>query len=167
MVDRSALHASKSSSNQFDAPFEFIPGRMVTSPGSATRLSELVERIKSHENYTEAIGRDLGIFSSKDRKFQPVKKLGLTIERNAGRERVKILFTKNDHDGISLESRRNNGDWEVLCVATTKPCYDERPLLDAATPEVREYRANWWDKDKANGNYSPVQSIAVAPLSIV
>jgi len=167
MTHRSYLPASKYGTDpqppSSQAQIEFIPGSKFTSPGLTTRLGNFIQHIKSHKNYTEAIGRDLRIYSSEDVMTQRVRKLGLFIERNEGCERVKILFTKNAHDGISLESRRNNGEWESLCIAITRPCYDERPLLDAATAEVREYRANWWDNDCVNGEFSPTQRITVAP----
>lgn len=132
-------------------------------PGALTRLANLIQRIKLSDGYTDAIGQDLGIISTEDTTVRPVTQLTIAVERNQGLERVKVLFTKYEHHGISLESRRNNGAWEFLCIAMTKPCYDERPLLDGATPEVREYRATWWDNGSAHGDFSPVQRITVGP----
>ena len=132
-------------------------------PGALTRLANLIQRIKLSDGYTDAIGQDLGIISTQDTTAHPVTELTVAVERNAGQERVKILFTKYEHHGISLESRRNNGTWEFLCIAMSKPCYDERALLDAAIPEIREYRASWWDNGSANGDFCPVQTITVTP----
>jgi hypothetical protein len=84
-------------------------------------------------------------------------------ERGATIERVKMVFTKYGHDGVSIDSRRNNGAWEFLAIAMVKPWYDERPLLDPSTPEIREYRMRWWDKGQANGEFSPVQKVTVGP----
>jgi hypothetical protein len=43
----------------------------------------------------------------------------------------------------------------------SKPWHDERALLVANTPEVREYRLRWCDKDKVSGTFSPVQKVVV------
>ena len=40
---------------------------------------------------------------------------------------------------------------------------DERPLLVATTPEVREYRARFWDKGTPNGDWCDVGKVTVAP----
>ena len=73
------------------------------------------------------------------------------------------VVTLMGHDGISIESRRNNGAWEFLAIAMVKPWYDERPLLEPSAPEIREYRLRWWDKGQANGEISPVQKVTVGP----
>jgi hypothetical protein len=39
----------------------------------------------------------------------------------------------------------------------------DRPLLNPAQPEVREYRLRFWDKGTPNGAWSEVQKITVAP----
>ena len=39
---------------------------------------------------------------------------------------------------------------------------DERPLLVAGTPEVREYRLRFWDKGTPNGDWTPVDKTTVA-----
>jgi hypothetical protein len=76
---------------------------------------------------------------------------------------VDIAFTKYTHQGVYIESRRNGGAWEFLAIDTEKPYTDERPLLNPAQPEVREYRLRFWDKGTPNGPWSEVQKISVAP----
>lgn len=135
----------------------------VRPPGVLTRLFNLVQRIKIGAGYTEAIGQDLGIIGSQDTTAHPIPDFTATTERGAATERVKMVFTKYGHDGVSIDSRRNNGAWEFLAIAMVKPWYDERPLLDPAAPEIREYRVRWWDKGAANGEFSPVQKVTVGP----
>jgi hypothetical protein len=38
---------------------------------------------------------------------------------------------------------------------------DERPLLQAGPPEVREYRMRFWDQGTANGNWA--DAVTVSP----
>lgn len=135
----------------------------VRMPGVLNRLANLVQRIKLNSGYSESTGQDLGIISGQDNTVHIIPEFSAAVERNGGMERVKILFTKYTHDGISIDTRRNNGDWEHLAIAMVKPWYDERTLQIAGTPEIREYRVCWWDKGIANGGFSPVQRITVGP----
>ena len=146
--------------SQFDNPPQPRP------PGVLNRIFAQVQRIKNSTGYTEAIGIDLGIVGSGSSAAQaahPFPEFTASVERGANGERVKIVFTKYTHDGVAVESRRNDGPWESLGVALVKPWYDERPLLDGKTPEVREYRLRWQDKNDAHGEFSPVQHVTVAP----
>ena len=61
------------------------------------------------------------------------------------------------------ESRRGTGAWEFLAIDTESPYEDERPLLQAATPEVREYRMRFWDKGTPNGDWTDVVKVTVSP----
>ena len=51
--------------------------------------------------------------------------------------------------GTYVESRCGAGAWEFLASDTESPHEDERPLLVAGQPEVREYRMRFWDKGHA------------------
>ena len=69
---------------------------------------------------------------------------------------------QSGHQGVYLESRRNNGAWEFLAIDTESPYDDERALLVPDTPETREYRLRFWDKGTPNGDWSPVQKVTVS-----
>ena len=60
-----------------------------------------------------------------------------------------------------VPSRCGTGPWEMLAIDLESPYFDERPLLVAGQPEVREYRMRWYDKDGPNGDWSPVQKVTV------
>ena len=92
-----------------------------------------------------------------------ISEFTVITERGMLGERVKLMFTKYSHDGVIVESRRGDGDWEVLGVVVTKPWYDERDLLVANVPEIREYRLRWWDKGIVNGEYTAVQRVNIGP----
>ena len=87
--------------------------------------------------------------------------LSASLEQGDGSQRVRLSYTKHGHDGVHIESRRNDGEWEFLAVNNVKPHLDNRPLLVANTPEHREYRIRYWDKGKPNGEYSAVQRVTV------
>jgi hypothetical protein len=135
----------------------------VRLPGVLPRLFNLVQRIKIAPNYSESVGQNLNVIGSQNSTVHFIPEFTATTERGASFERVKMVFTKYSHDGVSIDSRRNGGDWEYLAIAMVKPWYDERPLLDPKTPEIREYRLRWWDKGDAHGELSPVQKVTVGP----
>ena len=131
------------------------------APGVLTRTSTLVQKIKLSPNYTDSIGQDLGTISVQDNSAHLVPEFTVSTERGSSGERVKLIFTKYSHDGVSIECRRNDGSWEIIGIAMQKPWYDERPLLVINSPESREYRLRWWDKGTANGELTPVQKVTV------
>jgi hypothetical protein len=131
-------------------------------PGTLNRIFTLVSKIKLAANYTEAIGTDLGVVGSEEtEKLTP--KFSATPEQGEGCQCVKLGFYKYGHMGVYLESRRGNGGWEFLAIDTESPYDDERPLLAANTPEVREYRMRFWDKGTPNGDWTDVVKVTVSP----
>jgi hypothetical protein len=141
----------------------FDPEPVPVLPGVLTRLFNLIQRIKMATTYNLVVGKDLGIIGTQSTADSDVPDFTVTTERGPTIERVKLNFTKYSHGGVVVESRRNNGEWEVLGIVVTKPWYDERALLVDTVPEVREYRLRWWDKGEANGEYTAVQKVTVAP----
>ena len=51
----------------------------------------------------------------------------------------------------------------MLGIDLASPYMDERELLVAGQPELREYRLQWYDDEGANGEFSPVQTATVNP----
>ncbi len=141
----------------------FDPEPVLVLPGVLTRLFNLIQRIKMVATYNLVVGKDVGIIGTQSTADSDVPDFTVTTERGPTIERVKLTFTKYNHGGVIVESRRNGGPWEVLGIAVTKPWYDERALLVDTAPEIREYRLRWWDKGDANGEYTPVQKVTVAP----
>jgi len=145
--------------------FENIP--VSRPPGVFNRIFAQVQRIKGSAGYTESVGIDLGIIGSAHASMQTANhaypEFSASVERGANAARVRIAFTKYQHDGVAVESRRNDGPWEAIGIALVKPWFDIRPLVDGKTPEVREYRLRWFDKNDAHGEFSPVQHVTVGP----
>ena len=132
-------------------------------PGVLNRVFNLIARIKIGASYTDSIGLDLGIVGGYDTKEHVTPDYSVTTERGAQIEQASISFTKFGHDGVSIEGRRNQGEWGFLAIAMLKPWLDTRPLLDPHLPEIREYRLRWWDKGDANGEHTAVQRVTVGP----
>lgn len=131
-------------------------------PGALTRIFALIAKMKLNGNYTEAIGTDLGIVGSEAAE-KATPKFSATLEQGSGCECVKLTFAKYGHMGVYIESRRGTGAWEFLAIDTESPYMDERPLLTAGQPEVREYRMRFWDKGTPNGEWTDVAKVTVSP----
>ena len=74
---------------------------------------------------------------------------------------VRLKFTKFDHAGVYIQCRLNGGAWKFRAVATITPYVDAAPLRVANTPETREYRMRFWDKDEPNGDWTAVTKVTV------
>lgn len=130
-------------------------------PGLQKRLFSQIIRIKAHSGYNESIGHDLGVIASAVLVDHPTPEYSLSVELGSSGPQVRIDFKKYGHDGIWIESRINGGDWAFLAIDTVKPYLDQRPLSPGNSHETREYRLRWWDKSKANGEWSGVQKVVV------
>lgn len=138
-------------------------GVAAVPPGVETRLFDLVADIKNADAYTDIIGQDLGIIGSADSTQHSAPVISVTAVPGTPNQNAEIAFTKFGHTGVSLESKRGTQDWTFLGVDTASPYVDSRPLLVANVPEVREYRARFWDKGEPNGDLTDVVKVTVAP----
>ncbi|MEQ2009438.1 MAG: hypothetical protein ABMA26_21870 [Limisphaerales bacterium] len=135
------------------------------APGALERIFALVQIIKNSAGYTEAIGTDLGIVGAEDTTEHPVPKFTLKVLAGDGCECVRIGIKRYDHMGVSIETRRGgtSAPWEPLAIATGRFYLDERPLLVAGQPEIREYRLRYWDDGSPNGPWTDIGKITVSP----
>lgn len=131
-------------------------------PGLLNRIFNLVAQIKLAAAYTEAIGTDLGIVGTEEAP-KSAPKFSAAAVQGPDCQCVKLTFYKYGHMGVTIEGRRGAGAWEFLAIDTENPYMDERPLLVAGTPEVREYRMRFWDKGTPNGDWTDIVRITVSP----
>jgi hypothetical protein len=139
-------------------------------PGATNRLFDLVALLKASPGYTKVMGLDLGVevpdtaggegMAGEDNAVPVVKGLAFLGEQGPG---ARLTFVKHGHMGVYIESRRGNGAWEFLAIETNSPYNDERPLLVAGQPELREYRVRYWDKGTPNGDWCDVIRVTVGP----
>ena len=131
-------------------------------PGALNRLFALIGRMKLSASYTEGIGTDLGLVGAAETE-KPLPKFSAKTEQGSANENVRLVFSKYTHMGVYLESRRGTGAWDFLAIDTESPYVDDRPLLTASQPEVREYRMRFWDKGTPNGDWTDVAKVTVSP----
>ncbi|WP_295457067.1 hypothetical protein [uncultured Thiodictyon sp.] len=140
-------------------PFPAPPAPLV--PGVLNRLYNQVQRMKLHPAYTDGIGRELGIVATAAAVDDSPPEFTAVLERDAKGVRVYIHCTKRRHNGIVVESRINGGAWELYGHFTRGSVYDDRPLAVPQTPESRDYRLCWWDKDEPHGDWSAIVTVLV------
>jgi hypothetical protein len=135
------------------------------APGILPRLRQLIQRIKTSPNYTEAIGQALDIIGSDgdapdgDTKARPTAKaIALPMSQ------VRIEFTKRGFDGVVIESRRTGEEnWTLLGTDNFSPYIDTRPPVTAGRAEVREYRLRFLRRDEPVGEWSDIISVSTQP----
>ena len=99
----------------------FGPEPVPVLPGALTRLFNLIQRIKMAATYKLIVGKDLGIIGTQSAADSDEPDFTVTTERGSTIERVKLTFTRYSHDGVTVESRRNDSEWEFLGIVVTKP----------------------------------------------
>ncbi|HTH56710.1 MAG TPA: hypothetical protein VL728_11745 [Cyclobacteriaceae bacterium] len=124
--------------------------------GIFTRAGQQVQRIKNNPNYTEAIGKDLGIIGSEQLAISSVEmKPVLKLVMKGGQ--VEIQWVKGDADALYIETDKGTG-WQFLAVDTV-PHYTDTTRIAAASSW--KYRAMYLVNDEKVGQWSDVASIAV------
>ena len=129
----------------------------VVQAGVFARLRLIVQRIKNHTNYTEAIGMDLGIIGAEDiwnpDDLKPVLKLAI----KGGH--VEVQWTKGHADAICIEKLVGTATAFSFLAINLKPNFiDRTPITEAA---VWKYRAIYILNDEPVGHYSDICQIAV------
>ena len=132
-------------------------------PGALNRVFKYVQTIKSAPGYTEGIGILMRIVGQEDTIEHLSPELTLKVEQGPTCQCVRIRFKKWEHYAIALYSKRGTNDWELLGIDTDSPYIDERPLLNPAQPELRSYRARFWDAGTETGDWTDITTTTVAP----
>ena len=137
-------------------PAGLPPGGLLT--GIIPRWRALVEYIKAHPNYTEAIGQDLGIIGAPDiGALKPVLKA-----RDLGFGQAEVDSTKDIYDGVDIYGQRaGETTWTYLGRDNFPPYVDNRALLVPGQPEERRYRAKFVQNDVQVGDWSDTVSVVV------
>jgi hypothetical protein len=77
---------------------------------------------------------------------------------------VGIDFNLANSEGVNIYSRRDgDGDFKFLAGDTVPPYVDNRPLLAAGKPELREYKAVYVVSDAEIGLFSDEVVVNCAP----
>lgn len=134
---------------------EAVSYKEIVKKTQIKKLLKLAAKIKLHSDYTENIGRELGIVGSSSSVEKAV--LRPTIKAVSYPTHVEISFSKQNQTGVTIYSRpKGQESWEKLINATQSPYRDERPLRQAGVPEIREYVSLYWDNGTELGQYSDI-----------
>ena len=154
-----------------DGPLGKVIGAIPTLPtlpvaptpvqaGIFPRITTLVRRIKSNTNYTETIGKDLGIIGADMEQLTIDQKPTLTVAQEGGK--VLIKYKKGENLGIQLFSRRaNETEFTFLSVVTKTSYKDPRPNLVPGQAEARQYQAWFIQEDEIIGQVSDIVSTTI------
>jgi hypothetical protein len=126
------------------------------APGIFPRTGQLVQRIKNSSNYTEAIGRDLGIIGAEQLMDAAMMKPVLKLVFKGGQ--VEVQWVKGDADAVHIEVDRGAGTWQFLAIDTV-PHYPDTTAITAAA--TWKYRAIYILDDERVGQWSDIASITV------
>ena len=78
---------------------------------------------------------------------------------------VEIDFKLTNSEGVNIYSRRDgDADFKFLTRDTVPPYVDNRPMLVAGKPELREYKAVFVVADKEVSQFSDEITVNCAPL---
>ena len=127
-------------------------------PGIIPRLSALAKHIKTHKNYTPAIGHDLWLIGAEQVIDTSIWKPILSVYNEA--EHPVIQWTKGSASALEIWTDRSDGNNFVLLAINIEPnSTDMSPL--PATGAVWKYKAIYRLHDQQVGQWSDVTSIAV------
>jgi len=106
------------------------------APGVERRTRLLIRRIKSSFNYTDSIGKALGIVAAKSSSEVGIPKLSVSL---SGSQAV-LRFRRGKAHGARIFSRRGDEtEFTFTAVDTRSPYVDKRPNLVPGQPEERHY----------------------------
>ncbi|MEN9574974.1 MAG: hypothetical protein RL514_2829 [Verrucomicrobiota bacterium] len=116
-----------------------------------TAARALARRLKEHPAYTAALGQQLGIIGPEDSTDLGTSKPTLTVEDTQNGQ-VVIGFNKSISDGVNIYSKRGGETvFTFLARDTFSPYVDNRPNLNGAATERREYQAVYVSDDAEIG----------------
>ena len=128
----------------------------LVAPGIMPRIHALINRIKSNPNYTDNIGKALGIVGAADSTDISTMKPVLKLAIKGGQ--VDIKWTKSISDAAKIEVDRDGKGFVMLAVCTV-PHYIDTFIV--AAPSIWKYRAIYQQHDVAIGLFSDVVSINI------
>ena len=145
--------------NQVPAPLVLDPPPPGVESGAFLRVAKLVNRIKTHGNYTTSIGKDLGIIGPEESLNMEALKPRLTVKLDNGRP--VLSWSKKGAQGLEIQADRGTGAFVPAVFSLTTRHVDNAPLPPAGTGVVWKYRAIYRLKDSTVGQWSDDVSVGV------
>ncbi len=132
----------------------------MAKPGIIPRLSALAARIKTHKNYTTAIGYDLWLIGGEQKIDPSTWQPRLISYLQAGHP--VIVWNKGKASAIEIWVDRTNSNNFVLLSVNTKPnVTDLTPLPKGGSGALWKYKAIYHLDDQAVGHWSDIISVTV------
>ncbi|MCX7101093.1 MAG: hypothetical protein NTX38_06265 [Methylobacter sp.] len=142
------------------APKLAKPIPVAVSPGIIPRLSTLAARLKTHRNYTTAIGQDLWLVGTTTTFDPSAWKPVLSIQNKAGHP--IIAWLKGKANALEIWVDRGDGNSFVFLTINTMPnTTDFSPLPPSGVSAAWKYKAIYLYHDEQVGQWSDVISCAV------
>lgn len=156
-----------------DMPVLAAPPSAVPA-GIFKRVAKIVQRMKNHPNYNEALGKSLGIIGSEKQIDVDNAMVAINVRRNAS-DGVALDFIKGPFDGVIVyagtyspksttiaDSVANSEEpvliWTEIGRAGISPFVDNRPN-GTSKPETRYYRMRYHKKEIPVGKDSNTISV--------
>ncbi len=123
-------------------------------------LGALITRIKKHKNYTESIGKALGIIAAQTPSIDPsTLQPILTADFQGGHP---VLYWKsNSTDALEIEADHGTGIFSLLTIRMSTGYQDITPLPPTNTVILWKYRAIYHIHDEQVGQWSQILEIGV------
>jgi hypothetical protein len=156
-----ALARLGSGTNNLPLPLVVAAPPPSVPAGILERARYLAGRIKSHRNYSDAVGKDLGLVGTllseilSQESLQPE----LSVRLKAGHP--VVTWKRNGTDGVELECNRGTGVFERIPVVLGIRYEDPSPLPAADTGVIWKYRGTYRRKNELVGQTSNIVSIGV------
>ena len=146
-------------SNVFPVPPVLDTVPTAVAPGIQLRFTTLANRIKAHQNYTTAIGQNLGIEPTAQQRMA-LENVQPTLKAIMRGGEVNLDWLKQGYDGILIE--KDSGSGFVFLDKDSRPNFvDKSPMPAAGESALWRYRAMYLINDERVGNWSDIATISV------
>ncbi|HEY5297079.1 MAG TPA: hypothetical protein VIK59_04075 [Verrucomicrobiae bacterium] len=163
-ADNADLHAKMTAATTADNASKAAHTALNASIANSQKNARaLAQRIKKSTAYTQPLGNMLGIEGPQDSVDMTLQKPTLDATPGLGGV-VEIGFNKMDAEGVHIYGMRDgDAGFTLLASETHSPYVDNRPLLTAGKPEVRQYKATFFLGKSEIGLASDVVPATAAP----
>lgn len=128
---------------------------------TTAEIRRIANLVKNSKSYTDATGLELGIIGTVDVDAD-LETIKPTLKSKLVGGNIVISFNKQKMDGVKIFSKRTGEtEFTFLAVDTASPYEDNRPKLNAGTPEERQYYAYYLLDDEQVGQQSDILTATI------
>jgi hypothetical protein len=123
------------------------------------RTRRLVNQVKAHNAYTQAIGQSLGIIGAE----AAPQNVGIDSATPLTGSIVELNLFLAGFGTVAVRARRGGGAFEQIGISTQEIFTDSRAPLVAGQPETREYQVQAHQNNQLVGPSSPIVAVVTLP----